>query len=139
MVPRIPKRYLWQYSYGSVQPRFSLELKDTFSNLLLSKLQEDKIEDSNSTPDKFGSLADVTKVENTGSKLENKYIEDINNDRDNAMNVGVPASNNLDAEDNSNAVEIVERLVAASAEVEDGNVVNDAAVSDTKTVSDRCV
>ena len=39
-------------------------------------------------------------------------------------------------------MEIVERLVAASAEVEDGNVVNDAAVSvalDTKTVSDRCV
>ena len=81
----------------------------------------------------------MTKVENTGSKLENKYIEDINNNRDNAVNVGVPASNNLDAEDNSNAVEIVERLVAASAEVEDGNVVNDAAVSDTKTVSDRCV
>ena len=78
-------------------------------------------------------------MENSGSKLENKYIEDINNNRDNAVNSGILASNNLDAEDNSNTVEIVDKLVAASAEVEDGNVVNVAAVIDTKTVSDRCV
>ena len=38
----------------------------------------------------------MTKVENTGSKLENEYIEDINNKTDNAVNEGVPASNNLE-------------------------------------------
>ena len=81
----------------------------------------------------------MTKVENSGSKLENKYIEDINNARDNTVNSGILASINLDAEDNSNAVEIVERLAAARAEVEDGNVVVSVDLVDTKTVSDRCV
>ena len=82
----------------------------------------------------------ITEVEKTGSKQENKYIEDINHSMDNAVNVGVPASNNLNAEDNSNAVETVDRLVAADDEalgvkaaiVE--NVVGNA-VNDTKIVS----
>ena len=38
----------------------------------------------------------MTKVENTGSKLENEYIDDINNKTNNAVNEGVPASHNLE-------------------------------------------
>ena len=101
-------------------------LKDTFPTLCYQNYHKDKIEELNSTPDKFGSLDNMTKVENNGSKHESKYIEDINNDGDNAVNSGVLASNNLDAEDNSNAVETVDRLVAADDEALGVNVSSNA-------------
>ena len=103
---------MWKCAYGSVQPRFFLKLKLHLFQSLVIKLQEDKLEDSNDTPDRFSSLADVTKVKNTGPKRENEYIEDINNKKDNAVKGGVPASYNLEVEDNSNIVEIVKTINA---------------------------
>ena len=113
---------------GLLNPDSSSDLNYIHFQSLVIILHEDKLEDANVTPDRFSSIADMTKVKNTGSKLENEYIEDINNESDNAVNGGVPASYNLDAEDNSNVVEIVETIIA------------EGVVSvDTKTVSDRCV
>ena len=116
----------------SAQLRFFLRLNYILFQSLVIILQEDKLEDANNTPDRFSSLADVTKVKNTGPKCENEYIENINNETDNAVNGGIPASYNLDVEDNSNVVEIIKTIIAVSgAEVVD--------IVDTKTVSDRCV
>ena len=59
----------------------------------------------------------MTKVKNTGSKLENEYIEDINNETDNAVNGGVPASNNLEDEQQFNVVEIVDTKTVSGRDV----------------------
>ena len=100
--------------YRSFQPRFFLKHKLHSCQSIVINLQEDKLEDANDTPDRFSSLANVTKVKNTGSKLENEYIEDINNKTDKAVNRSVPASYNVKVEDNFNVVEIVKTIIAVS-------------------------